>query len=191
MKLLATVCVVSSYPAEWGTEAASQPDYDGELRPAWAGGHHNSSGQTAAGRMNHFGQVIIIKSFCVCSCRMWKSFEMRGANTTHFSFNNYQTLPIAELNIKKTGLLTLKGERFLKPEPSATLFLSLQFKCCGSNNSQDWMTSVYISLNPEEKMVVPDSCCKTITLNCGKRDHPSNIYKVEVSAPHASGKYQS
>lgn len=58
----------------------------------------------------------------------------------------------------------------------------LQFKCCGSNNSYDWMKSVYISSSPAEDRVVPDSCCKTITPYCGKRDHPSNIYKVEVSA---------
>lgn len=31
--------------------------------------------------------------------------------------------------------------------------------------------------------MVPDSCCKTSTPLCGRRDHPSNIYKVEVSAP--------
>jgi len=43
------------------------------------------------------------------------------------------------------------------------------------------MHSVYIIKSPEaEKRVVPDSCCKTITPQCGKRDHPSNIYKVEV-----------
>ena len=25
--------------------------------------------------------------------------------------------------------------------------------------------------------LVPDSCCRTQTPNCGKRDHPSNIYR--------------
>uniref|UniRef100_A0A3Q3VLQ6 Tetraspanin n=1 Tax=Mola mola TaxID=94237 RepID=A0A3Q3VLQ6_MOLML len=57
--------------------------------------------------------------------------------------------------------------------------LQQDFKCCGSNSSHDWMMSVYISSNPEEDRVVPDSCCKTITPHCGRRDHPSNIYKVE------------
>lgn len=43
------------------------------------------------------------------------------------------------------------------------------------------MHSAYIITSPEtEKRLVPDSCCKTITPLCGKRDHPSNIYKVEV-----------
>lgn len=28
--------------------------------------------------------------------------------------------------------------------------------------------------------MVPDSCCKTVVTGCGKRDHASNIYKVEV-----------
>lgn len=29
---------------------------------------------------------------------------------------------------------------------------------------------------------MPDSCCKTVVARCGQRVHPSNIYKVEVSA---------
>uniref|UniRef100_A0A8C7YW65 Tetraspanin n=1 Tax=Oryzias sinensis TaxID=183150 RepID=A0A8C7YW65_9TELE len=57
--------------------------------------------------------------------------------------------------------------------------LQQDFKCCGSNNSQDWAHSVYISSIAAEQRVVPDSCCKTITSACGRRDHPSNIYKVE------------
>ncbi|XP_074553853.1 tetraspanin-11 isoform X2 [Halichoeres trimaculatus] len=62
---------------------------------------------------------------------------------------------------------------------SAVDQLQQDFKCCGSNNSNDWMMSVYISSKPAEGRLVPDSCCKTITTVCGKRDHPSNIYKVE------------
>lgn len=27
--------------------------------------------------------------------------------------------------------------------------------------------------------MVPDSCCKTVVTGCGKREHASNIYKVE------------
>lgn len=68
----------------------------------------------------------------------------------------------------------------MKPTPFSSLFLPVQFKCCGSNSSHDWTMSVYILSKPAEGRVVPDSCCKTITPHCGKRDHPSNIYKVEV-----------
>ncbi|KAI7791905.1 tetraspanin-11 [Triplophysa rosa] len=57
--------------------------------------------------------------------------------------------------------------------------LQQDFKCCGSNNSSDWTHSVYIKSQEAESRLVPDSCCKTITPRCGKRDHPSNIYKVE------------
>ncbi|XP_048011615.1 tetraspanin-11 isoform X1 [Megalobrama amblycephala] len=57
--------------------------------------------------------------------------------------------------------------------------LQQDFKCCGSNNSLDWTHSVYIMSKAAESRLVPDSCCKTITPQCGKRDHPSNIYKVE------------
>ncbi|MGH0129505.1 UNVERIFIED_CONTAM: hypothetical protein FKN15_030719 [Acipenser sinensis] len=57
--------------------------------------------------------------------------------------------------------------------------LQQDFKCCGSNHSSDWQYSVYIRSQEAGDRVVPDSCCKTITLQCGQRDHPSNIYKVE------------
>nr|XP_048679453.1 tetraspanin-11 isoform X5 [Caretta caretta] len=57
--------------------------------------------------------------------------------------------------------------------------LQQEFKCCGSNSSDDWQHSIYILSVESSGRVVPDSCCKTVTFKCGKRDHPSNIYKVE------------
>ncbi|XP_075462108.1 CD151 antigen-like [Ascaphus truei] len=41
------------------------------------------------------------------------------------------------------------------------------------------MDSVWINSPKAKGRVVPDSCCKTVTQECGLRDHPSNIYKVE------------
>ncbi|XP_053719560.1 tetraspanin-11 isoform X2 [Synchiropus splendidus] len=55
--------------------------------------------------------------------------------------------------------------------------LQQDLKCCGSNNSQDWASSVYVATGQAEGRVVPDSCCKTVTPHCGRRHHPSNIYK--------------
>uniref|UniRef100_A0A8C0J160 Tetraspanin n=1 Tax=Chelonoidis abingdonii TaxID=106734 RepID=A0A8C0J160_CHEAB len=63
------------------------------------------------------------------------------------------------------------------PPLNVSIFFPLQFKCCGSNSSADWQHSVYILSVESSGRVVPDSCCKTITFKCGKRDHPSNIYK--------------
>ncbi|XP_035281622.1 tetraspanin-11 isoform X1 [Anguilla anguilla] len=57
--------------------------------------------------------------------------------------------------------------------------LQQDFKCCGSNSSSDWLHSVYVTSPEGGDRVVPDSCCKTPTPECGQRDHPSNIYKVE------------
>ncbi|XP_029439070.1 CD151 antigen [Rhinatrema bivittatum] len=57
--------------------------------------------------------------------------------------------------------------------------LQQEFKCCGSNNSDDWRDSAWIKSSEADGRQVPDSCCKTITEKCGKRVHPSNIYKVE------------
>lgn len=56
--------------------------------------------------------------------------------------------------------------------------LQQEFKCCGSHNSSDWMESAWIH-NDSSNRKVPDSCCKTPSEFCGRRDHPSNIYKVE------------
>ncbi|XP_010901465.1 CD151 antigen [Esox lucius] len=56
--------------------------------------------------------------------------------------------------------------------------LQQEFKCCGSNSSSDWSASPWI-LSPDNDRQVPDSCCKTPSEHCGRRDHPSNIYRVE------------
>ncbi|XP_071353898.1 CD151 antigen isoform X3 [Trachinotus anak] len=56
--------------------------------------------------------------------------------------------------------------------------LQQEFKCCGSNSSSDWRDSTWIHAADTEQLV-PDSCCKTPSDLCGRRDHPSNIYKVE------------
>uniref|UniRef100_A0A8B9PEP8 Tetraspanin n=1 Tax=Apteryx owenii TaxID=8824 RepID=A0A8B9PEP8_APTOW len=55
--------------------------------------------------------------------------------------------------------------------------LQQKFKCCGSNNYTDWTDSLWIRSPEANGRKVPDSCCKTITDLCGRRDHPSNIYK--------------
>lgn len=54
--------------------------------------------------------------------------------------------------------------------------------CCGSNNYTDWKDSVWIQ-RADNARLVPDSCCKTPDDLCGIRDHPSNIYNVEVRRP--------
>ncbi|XP_078113225.1 CD151 antigen isoform X2 [Sander vitreus] len=56
--------------------------------------------------------------------------------------------------------------------------LQQEFKCCGSHNSSDWRACVWIQAAENERLV-PDSCCKSPSDLCGRRDHPSNIYKVE------------
>lgn len=54
--------------------------------------------------------------------------------------------------------------------------LQQEFKCCGSHNYSDWTDNVWIQVNEQ---LVPDSCCKTPSDLCGRRNHPSNIYKTE------------
>lgn len=56
-------------------------------------------------------------------------------------------------------------------------FLVPQFKCCGAMRFEDWLSSEWFKDQEVQRngSLVPDSCCKTPSYLCGKRDHPSNI----------------
>jgi len=49
-----------------------------------------------------------------------------------------------------------------------------QHQCCGVQSFSDWAGSPWQVEHQELK--VPDSCCKTVSKDCGWRDHPSNIH---------------
>ena len=51
--------------------------------------------------------------------------------------------------------------------------LQQEYSCCGSQSFEDWVSSEWRSR--QSILKVPDSCCKSMSLGCGKRDHPSNI----------------
>lgn len=60
--------------------------------------------------------------------------------------------------------------------------MQIDYKCCGAIRFEDWRSSYWFHQNESlpiirvhGKRLVPDTCCITITENCGKRDHPSNI----------------
>uniref|UniRef100_A0A915PJD2 C2H2-type domain-containing protein n=1 Tax=Setaria digitata TaxID=48799 RepID=A0A915PJD2_9BILA len=62
--------------------------------------------------------------------------------------------------------------------------LHRQGHCCGSQSFEDWRDSVWwqkVNSASELKqrsfdLAVPDFCCRSERPNCGRRDHPSNIY---------------
>uniref|UniRef100_A0A1A8HSJ1 Tetraspanin n=1 Tax=Nothobranchius kuhntae TaxID=321403 RepID=A0A1A8HSJ1_NOTKU len=138
------------------------------------------------------GSLVVVTGFLGC-CAVIR--EQRSCLSTYFFFLlliflielvagvlayvYYQRLS-EELKLHLNQTL---AENYAQPGKEAITAavdsLQQDFKCCGSNNSQDWMLSVYILSAQAESRVVPDSCCKTITPFCGMRDHPSNIYKVE------------
>uniref|UniRef100_A0A1A7WHP6 Tetraspanin 11 n=1 Tax=Iconisemion striatum TaxID=60296 RepID=A0A1A7WHP6_9TELE len=138
------------------------------------------------------GSLVVVTGFLGC-CAVIR--EQRSCLSTYFFFLlliflielvagvlayvYYQRLS-EELKLHLNQTMT---ENYAQPRKEAITAavdrLQQDFKCCGSNNSQDWMLSVYVSSAQAESRVVPDSCCKTITPFCGRRDHPSNIYKVE------------
>ena len=66
----------------------------------------------------------------------------------------------------------------------------IRFKCCGVAVSSTQSDAVIIepwkywkeckwwdNEKLRQQNLVPDSCCQTQTPGCGKRDHPSNIYR--------------
>ncbi|XP_068673703.1 CD151 antigen-like [Montipora foliosa] len=54
--------------------------------------------------------------------------------------------------------------------------LQQRHKCCGGLSYTSWNITLWKQMPENEILSVPESCCKTITPDCGKRDHPSNIY---------------
>ncbi|XP_046878435.1 tetraspanin-11 isoform X1 [Hypomesus transpacificus] len=138
------------------------------------------------------GVLVMVTGFLGC-CAVIR--EQRSCLATYFScllliflielvagvlaYVYYQRLS-EELKLNLNQTMT---ENYAQPgKDSITLAvdrLQQDFKCCGSNNSYDWLHSVYVTSQEKEGRLVPDSCCKTITPLCGRRDHPSNIYKVE------------
>ncbi|XP_067654878.1 CD151 antigen-like [Haliotis asinina] len=51
-----------------------------------------------------------------------------------------------------------------------------EFKCCGAGSYKDWHYSRWLKMDTATENVVPDSCCISPMLRCGKSDSPSNIY---------------
>lgn len=49
-----------------------------------------------------------------------------------------------------------------------------EYKCCGATSFENWDKSRWRKESNTTNLV-PDSCCKSVTPNCGKRNHPSNI----------------
>nr|CAB3229076.1 CD151 antigen-like [Phallusia mammillata] len=51
------------------------------------------------------------------------------------------------------------------------------FQCCGVESYLDWQDSTFVKQN-KDGLKTPESCCKSVTPLCSKRDHPSNIYRI-------------
>ena len=68
-------------------------------------------------------------------------------------------------NLKKTGAID---------------FLQESYKCCGDVDFKSWEKSEWYKTNTTGT-TVPDSCCITPSHKCGKRIHPSNIWRNDFS----------
>lgn len=78
-----------------------------------------------------------------------------------------------ELNLNKTFLEYYKIDR-VKTE--AIDNMQQEFKCCGAVRFDDWSFSRWRLDHKSGANRVPDSCCRSVTEQCGKSHHPSNIY---------------
>jgi len=52
--------------------------------------------------------------------------------------------------------------------------IQIKLSCCGSESHLDWSGSSWQTSH--QPLLVPDSCCKSPSVGCGLRDHPSNIH---------------
>lgn len=64
---------------------------------------------------------------------------------------------------------------------------------CGAHRFEDWEQSVWLHSNrsdlfvPVNERLVTDSCCMSMSHNCDRRDHPSNIpYTVGTAISYLS-----
>lgn len=68
--------------------------------------------------------------------------------------------------IDNYGVSPLQTEAFDK--------MQQEYKCCGASGFENYDDSAW-RRNLNTTNLVPDSCCKTMSLGCGKSNHPSNI----------------
>ncbi|KAI4504335.1 hypothetical protein M0802_000806 [Mischocyttarus mexicanus] len=85
-----------------------------------------------------------------------------------------QVGPELKMNLNRTFL---DNYSVRSRETEAIDRMQKEFKCCGALRFEDWLVSEWHKDEDVLKYgsLVPDSCCKTETLLCGRRDHPSNI----------------
>ncbi|OWF54198.1 CD151 antigen-like [Mizuhopecten yessoensis] len=53
--------------------------------------------------------------------------------------------------------------------------MQIEFKCCGAATFEDWKYSRWLKADNETLNNTPESCCKTVGVNCAISTHPSNI----------------
>ncbi|XP_043600853.1 CD151 antigen-like isoform X2 [Bombus pyrosoma] len=86
-----------------------------------------------------------------------------------------QVGPELKMNLNRTFL---ENYSMRSRETSAIDQMQIEFKCCGAVRFEDWLVSEWHKGEDvlKDGSLVPDSCCKTPTHLCGRRDHPSNIH---------------
>ncbi|EJD76360.1 hypothetical protein LOAG_16659 [Loa loa] len=97
----------------------------------------------------------------------------------------YAYIEYLENNLGTTLLMSIIRDHSERSDISQALqHLHQQGRCCGSQSFEDWRDSVWwqkVNSVAELKqrsfdLAVPDFCCRSEKSNCGRRDHPSNIY---------------
>ncbi|XP_014774647.1 CD151 antigen isoform X2 [Octopus bimaculoides] len=81
----------------------------------------------------------------------------------------------AELK-KSLNHTMLESYRYNREKTEAIDKMQITFHCCGAGYYKDWRASRWLRLDKNTENKTPDSCCRTPSDGCAKRDHPSNIY---------------
>ncbi|RZF46086.1 hypothetical protein LSTR_LSTR004799 [Laodelphax striatellus] len=87
----------------------------------------------------------------------------------------YQDQVHIELNSSLNNTF-LQSYRMNSEKTNAIDRMQQQLKCCGAERFEDWKKSAWLKNDTRTSNLVPDSCCKTPSPGCGRRDHPSNIH---------------
>ncbi|XP_036360365.1 CD151 antigen isoform X1 [Octopus sinensis] len=70
----------------------------------------------------------------------------------------------------------LESYKYNREKTEAIDKMQITFRCCGAGYYKDWRASRWLRLDQNTENKAPDSCCRTPSIGCAKRDHPSNIY---------------
>lgn len=113
--------------------------------------------------------------------------ELVGGMIAYIYRGNVRTEVQRSLNVTIATNYGIQGNM---KKTRAIDFLQTAYKCCGDVDYKSWEKSEWYKTNTTGGTFVPDSCCISPSQKCGKRTHPSNIWRNDYN-PNINGCYNS